>query len=321
MTAKIDWISAVQGTAILMVVIGHCWLISDCRLWYFCYGVHMPLFMFVSGGLFYMTRISRNWIWGDVVADKLQRLGIPYVVFIIFAYLLKIALSTKIKNPVGLSIEDFLLGFVYPMRSAMKEMWFVAALLWLMILYPLWKWILTQSWLIVAALIVFAVLSIVNKPYTGGGIFNILGALKYGIFFYCGMLSFKYKSKWEKLGWWWGLILIVIYAVVCVWFRQAQLPIALVGIGGVVLLMRCLTKRYPHILGAFRDYSMQIFLLGIYPQMFVEIFFRNMASIWWHQVLIFALSVSLGIAFPVFVAKFAGRLNNRCLNLILGLRG
>ena len=168
MSRKIDWISIVQGTAIFMVVVGHCWFLFESRLWYFCYGVHMPLFMFVSGGLFFMTRINRDWKWKDVVVDKLKRLGIPYISFIIFSYVIKILLSTKVKHPVGISLEDFLIGFVYPFKSAMKEMWFVAALFLLMLLYPVYRQVLRNKWLMLALLALAVWLSIVNKSYIGG---------------------------------------------------------------------------------------------------------------------------------------------------------
>lgn len=321
MTARIEWISALQGMAMLMVVVGHCWLIGDGWLMNFCYGVHMPLFMFISGGLFYMTRISRGWRWRDVMTDKLKRLGIPYVAFIIFAYCLKILLSARVKNPVGISFEDFLLGFVFPFRSAMKEMWFVAALLLLMSAYPLWRRVLLSRWLQAAVLLLTIGASIVNKSYIGGGIFNIYGALRYAIYFYLGLLCFHYIKRWERFDGYWGFLLLAVYAAVCMFRRDWALPVALVGIGGMVLTMRYVASKWPGVLSSFRDYSFQIFLLGIYPQMFVELLLGHWNhGAWWQTAGLFAMSVGMGIYVPVLVSMMVKRLDNKVLNMVFGLK-
>lgn len=192
---KIVWISILQGLAMLLVVLGHCYVWSNIR-WCkeFCYGVHMPLFMFfVSGGLFYITRINKQWKWKDVVVDKLKRLGIPYVFFITFAFGLKVLMAGKVKNEIDISVLGYLQGFVFPIKSGMKEMWFVAALLLLMFCYPLYRKVLRNKKVEISFLLVAIILNLVFASYTGGGLLNWQGALHYLVYFYAGILFFKYN--------------------------------------------------------------------------------------------------------------------------------
>lgn len=66
--AKIYWISILQGWSMLLVVIGHVTLTNifenpatpvSTEVERIIYGFHMPLFMFISGGLFYYTKSGK----------------------------------------------------------------------------------------------------------------------------------------------------------------------------------------------------------------------------------------------------------------------
>lgn len=61
---KINWLLILQGWAMLWVIIGHAFLgvAGEGPKWentltQFAYSFHMPLFMLVSGWLFYLTRL------------------------------------------------------------------------------------------------------------------------------------------------------------------------------------------------------------------------------------------------------------------------
>lgn len=171
-----------------------------------CYGVHMPLF---CGGLFYITRIKKCWKWNDVAVDKLKRLGVPYLFFIAFAYGLKVLMASKVKNGVDVSLMVFLQGYVFPMNSAMKEMWFVAALFLIMMAYPLYKWSLKSLFTAIPVLLVALAMPDFFTSYVGGGILNWQGAMRYFFFFYAGILCFKYdvvnRLKMNRGGICWSL--------------------------------------------------------------------------------------------------------------------
>lgn len=76
----------------------------------------------------------------------------------------------------------------------------------------------------------------------------------------------------------------------------------------------------PSVLSSFRDYSFQIFLLGIYPQMFVELILMKKMTELWMQPLLVVLSVLLGIYVPVIISRSVKRLDNRYFDMILGLK-
>lgn len=85
----------------LWVVVGHAPLLSVDMiqpgyveiLYRIAYSFHMPLFIFVSGYLFYMTRISKPMPYAEMVLDKLKRLGIPFLFFTLVAMVVKTLLQ------------------------------------------------------------------------------------------------------------------------------------------------------------------------------------------------------------------------------------
>lgn len=85
------------------------------------YSFHMPLFMFISGFLFYYTKISRNIAYKNVVIDKLKRLGIPFLFFTLFTFAVKFAFAPFMKRPVELSISQFVNSFLYPGSNPLSE--------------------------------------------------------------------------------------------------------------------------------------------------------------------------------------------------------
>lgn len=322
MEKKITWVSILQGMAMSLVVLGHCWIWSDIQ-WCkdFCYGVHMPLFMFVSGGLFYVTRIRKNWLWKDVIIDKLKRLGIPYLFFITFAYGLKLLMADKVKSGVEFSWVGFLQGFAYPMKSGMKEMWFIAALLLLMFCYPLYRKFLNSKIMQAMVLIIAIILTYIITNYTGGGFLNWQGALRYMVFFWGGILFFKYDlARYIKLNVliiWGG---IALYSAICIYRYDHAFVVSTVGIFACMALCLWLSQKRPSFLKSFRNYSFQIFLLGIYPQMFVELLLGKRFTEPWHTPILLIASVLSGIYIPVAVAKIAEKFKNKYLNMILGLK-
>lgn len=61
----INWLLILQAWAMLLVVVGHAYVglqgqgpAWENALFHFAYSFHMPLFMLVSGWLFYLTRLE-----------------------------------------------------------------------------------------------------------------------------------------------------------------------------------------------------------------------------------------------------------------------
>ena len=129
---KITWLQILQGWSMLLVVIGHVTLTGifenpqtpvSATIERVIYSFHMPLFMFISGFLFYFTKISRDLAYKEVVFDKLKRLGIPYLFFTFFTFAVKFIFSPFMKRPVELSLRQFTDSFLYPGSNPLSEMW------------------------------------------------------------------------------------------------------------------------------------------------------------------------------------------------------
>lgn len=150
----------------LWVVIGHAFLgvagegpVWENALFHFAYSFHMPLFMLVSGWLFYLTRLgvdgqkpilegqfSNKWTWTAIIKDKAVRLLLPGLVFSIVALVLKLAFPGEMSRQVGLGWHEIAHSYLYPNDNPMRELWFIATLFWFFVMTPLWTWALNNKW-------------------------------------------------------------------------------------------------------------------------------------------------------------------------------
>lgn len=199
---KITWLQILQGWSMLLVVIGHVTLTGifenpqtpvSATIERVIYSFHMPLFMFISGFLFYFTKISRNLAYKEVVFDKLKRLGIPYLFFTFFTFAVKFIFSPFMKRPVELSLRQFTDSFLYPGSNPLSEMWFVATLFIIMLSYPLLKYMITGHFKIAVLIIGSVVLNLFFPP----DIFLLcLSNVAYMFLFFClGILFCKFDIQ------------------------------------------------------------------------------------------------------------------------------
>lgn len=199
---KITWLQILQGWSMLLVVIGHVTLTGifenpqtpvSATIERVIYSFHMPLFMFISGFLFYFTKISRDLAYKEVVFDKLKRLGIPYLFFTFFTFAVKFIFSPFMKRPVELSLRQFTDSFLYPGSNPLSEMWFVATLFIIMLSYPLLKYMITGYFKIAVLIIGSVVLNLFFPP----DIFLLcLSNVAYMFLFFClGILFCKFDIQ------------------------------------------------------------------------------------------------------------------------------
>ena len=143
---KIEWLAVLQGFSMLLVVIGHVSLTNQpgdpttpiaTGIERTIYTFHMPLFIFISGWLFYYTCIGRQKYYKDMLLSKAKRLLIPFFAFTIVTMLLKLAFPQLMHRVVDM--EEILNTFVLFRSNPLGEMWFVIVLFELMLLYPVYK--------------------------------------------------------------------------------------------------------------------------------------------------------------------------------------
>lgn len=131
---KLTWLLLLQAWAMLWVVIGHAPLTEPTGnvgfdsiaytlskwLFSFAYSFHMPLFIMISGYLFYRTRIARRWNYVEMIKEKWLRLGIPYITFITVAIIVKIVYQ-GVNRTVDISPIGLISNYLNPFNGALQE--------------------------------------------------------------------------------------------------------------------------------------------------------------------------------------------------------
>lgn len=199
---KINWLLILQGWAMLWVVIGHAAPVNSIEempawaafLWNTAYSFHMPLFIMVSGFLFYITRIvPGKWNFLNMYKEKLIRLGIPFVFFTIIGMLMKSVFSGLVERPSSFSIQDFLFAIISPNNGPCREFWFIGAIMFLFALFPLWKYIL-RSWALTVCTFCITILLYFFHPETE--VLSISFATSLSSFFCLGLILGKLYQEW-----------------------------------------------------------------------------------------------------------------------------
>lgn len=323
LSRRINWLLILQAWAILWVVIGHANLGEPGQgpewenvLYRFAYSFHMQLFMFISGYLFYCTRLQKpeKWTYFRVIVDKAKRLLVPMVFFMALAFLLKGLFPSEMAREASLTPRGVLNAFLYPQDSPLKEMWFIATLFWLFLLMPFWKVVL-KSVYSTAAVALLLVLCHVWHPEVK--LFCIEYVFIYAVYFFLGIVSSRYRVIESAVSGNRILFLlagIVLYVIGRLYFGLLS---ALGGILVSTVISLFLDKVWPKAFRSFRDYTYQIFLMGIFAQIAVKILYRHTGI---PYVMAFALSVAAGIYIPVLVSLLVKRINFAPLSVCLGLR-
>lgn len=322
---KIDWLSVLQGFSMLLVVIGHVSLTNKPRdpstpiataIEYIIYSFHMPLFIFISGWLFYYTCLLKEKSYLDVVIAKLKRLGIPFLAFTLAATILKAAFPSLMHRPV--TTQELIDTFVFFRSNPLGEMWFVIVLFELMLMYPVYRMLVKNK---ILATIGLGGALLISKLFPEITYFN-LGKVAYMFpFFVAGILCCRFE--WHKfMSKWWYLLLVVVLFIPCnviaVLPESMKIVTAYVGILFTVSLCLIVGEYIPKLFSSFRDYTFQIFLMGIFFQMAIRWIFVK----WGNDMLfvpIWLLSVLIGVYAPTFIAKIIENKAPKYVKMCFGL--
>ena len=324
---KINWLLILQGWTMLWVVIGHAFLGSpgegpvwENYLTYFAYSFHMPLFMLVSGWLFYCTRLKadmtggKNWSYAAIVKDKSMRLLLPGVVFSILAFVLKTIFPGEMVRQTDLGLQGVLHSFLYPVDNPFQEIWFIVTLFCFFLMTPLWRFVLNKRIFIIIAFVIFLTLQFFHPKTTFLAIDRVC---TYALWFFLGLFMAKTDIveifiKWKP---WIALVAGIIIYVVGIYgmslFRN---------IGGITIsfsLAILLDQHVPQIFSSFRDYTYQIFLMGIFAQIFIKILYRHLPILY---IVAYCLCIIVGVLVPVLVSKLIEKINWKPLSLCVGLK-
>ena len=319
---KIEWLSVLQGFSMLLVVIGHVSLTNIPRdpntpiaseLERIIYTFHMPLFIFISGWLFYFTCIRKEKTYAEVFMAKIKRLGLPFLVFTMVALVLKLMFPSLMNRPV--TMQEVMDTFLYFRSNPLGEMWFIVVLFVLMMLYPLYCYVVKSKWLALVA----CVLSILVCVYpTSLTYFQLNKVCHMAPFFVAGILCCRYG--WHKCLENFGALGIsfLMWNIMRVMYDPMGIFSATAGILFSFSLCLDLAKRWPSLFCSFRDYTFQIFLMGIFFQMVVRWVYVRMGCDWLF-VPFWCLSVVIGVYVPVMIAKLVEKKAPKFIRLCMGL--
>lgn len=326
---KFTWLLILQGWTMLWVVIGHSPLpilqtsVEESYIFVnisnilkgLAYSFHMPLFIMISGYLFFLTRIQKPMSYKAMVIDKAKRLGIPYFFFITAAFLLKCVSIGEMNREVEITWNCFLKGFIFPYSSALQEMWFIATIFLYFLLREVYRQLLEKRILRVAALIIAIGMNYI--PVDSVTDFLVINrAIHFFIYFYIGILIASQKLDKRLRNKYSMIISAVIF---CLSFPiHNELLTALSGCslfwGLASLASNCNKKLF----SSFRDYTYQIFLLGIFIQIAVKLVYGHLAMPITY-IIFYLLCILSGIYIPVIVAKSINGTNCKILKMLLGL--
>ena len=322
---KINWLLILQGWAMFCVVLGHSAPAAKIEdfpsyaliIYYFCYSFHMPLFIAISGFLFYLTRINSNWTYLEMIKEKLVRFGIPFLVFTMVGMVLKSVFASSVDRPTTISLGELVNAILYPGKGPFAEFWFLGTIIWFFVLSPVWKFFLGNKYLAILLLIGLAILS-PNHPKTE--FLALTHVCKYAIYFFAGILcAMMYKKKASFITSLAIPVLFVaggvIYAVGRLWHIPLMAPFG--GITFSLSLALLCERIYPSLFVSFRNYTYQIYLLGIFFNVMVTIISAKFELPF---VPMQILSLLLGLYMPVLISRVLQTLNFKPLLMCVGLK-
>lgn len=327
MGKKIEWLAVVQGLGMLLVVIGHVSLTNvpgdpstpiATAIEQTVYTFHMPLFIFISGWLFFHTCIAQGRPYKAMLKSKAKRLVVPLLAFTVATMLLKLAFPQLMHRPVDW--QEVVNTFVLLSSNPLGEMWFIEVLFELMLLYPAYK-LMTSSKAAAAVGLAIAVLLNLFTP-ADVTVFQLSNVAHMMPYFVAGILCCRYG--WHRhLDHGWALAVTALAFVACNVLRLLpqwlDIVTASAGIAFSFALCQALAKRWPQLFGSFRDYTFQIFLMGIFFQMSIRWLYVKTGQLEMLFVPLWLLSVAIGVYAPTLIAKVIDRHAPRGIKMCFGL--
>lgn len=235
--------------------------------------------------------------------------------FSIIAFATKMALPGEVNRQVSFDLGKVLRSYLYPYDNPFRELWFSVALFWMFLLMPIWQFVLKRRWAMWGMVTILFVLHFFH-PETQ--LLAIDKTCLHGIWFFTGLVLSKeevVEKVFERQPCVIMLAGSVVYAVgIIVSFSLLK------TIGGITFSfgIALIADRYlPKLFFTFRNYTYQIFLMGIFAQMLVKILSHHFSL---HYVEAYILCVLFGLYVPVLASKIIEKINWKPLKLCCGLK-
>lgn len=318
-TAKkeLDWIKWLQAIGIVLVVLGHS-LPEDILknnsfviilIRNFIYSFHMPLFFTISGFLFCYSTSSKNRSYFQLIKNKAEKLLVPYVLLGLLAYIPHYLLSKFANRKMLLTPLEIIYSFLYPHLHSIRFFWFLPVLFIFFLVSPaLMIFLKNKKYSILG--IYFLIILSVFRPLN----IKILGldiVENYLIHFFIGMNLLTYQDQLKKFleNKFFILISIAVFSVcyLLFWYMPInnlvvkKLLELIIGLSGVVSIwcVSLILNKPKAAISILSNYSYQIFLLSIFPQVFFKILYQIGVLNYSFTLILMILS---GICIPISIS-------------------
>lgn len=330
MTNRIKWLSVLRGLNILLVILVHVQLIDfstgDNHL--FCsnvsfpfHPIRMPLFIFISGGLLYISRIRKNIPTKQLYKDKFQRIVLPFIFFVNVYFIIKVLFNNFTKTPVEFSLIYYLKSFIYFRGFSSQSLWFLAVLMELMLIYPFFCYLCKKLYRMILFLIFCCIIYFVDSDLDSPwNILYIMEMQHYLIYFFFGILFFRYNiyrfiNKIVVLP-----VLILLY-IVSYYYYYIPLFTSILGILMMCAICINVANFMPNCFSSFRDYIYQIYLMSLPFQTFVElVLWKHLFYNEQYFYVFYLINVLSGLYIPILISKVVKRCNIKLIRLCFGLQ-
>lgn len=328
-----DVIWLAKGIGIILVVVGHCsipggqpafWSVSREII----YSFHMPLFFCISGWLYGLSGNLINTIgdYWNFIGKKFNRLIVPYVSITILLLSAKYIAGSffTLQHPITHDFYKYII--LNPSGGFATLLWFIYALFMIFLLYPIFKYLLRNEWLIL-----FVALALAFVPFPEA--FCLNSVFHHLPFFAIGLHASNYdlfgKSTAPALFLSSLLLFVVCYLIGGERFAKPFNTIIL-GITGSLfcislafLLVQDGEKKFSFfgILKIFGMYSAGIYLLHTLVMGPLRIFLYQVLNVGPAEFIpaVF-LIVGSGLVIPVAIQKYILLPNKFARRLILGVQ-
>lgn len=240
---------------------------------------------------------------------------LPGFVFSIIATVLKIVFSSEMSRPIVISFEEIVHGYLYPYDNPMRELWFIVTLLWLFLLAPIWELTLKNRLSMWGTFIVLVIIHFFHPPI---GFLCVDRVFSHAVWFLLGIIISKENIVTALLEN--NASLITICVGVIVYAIGNYTSPFITTIGCIIFsfgLALWADKYVPKLFCGFRNYTYQIFLMGIFFQIFVKILYRYISM---PYIVAYILCILMGLYAPVLVSKIVKIIKWKPLSLCVGLK-
>ena len=321
------WLDICKGYLIIMVVIGHVVSAFQSANMYvdnqlftfihsFAYSFHMATFFFISGYI-YQNFGKGNLSLGQKIQKRLIVYGIPYIVFSIVYYLVKIVLSSFVNTTI--SLEEIVFIPVKPFGY----LWFVYALMFMEILQDIVEHVFTnkkKSVYVGKCLFLFAAALCIVQYYLSMNVgtaftdYIFSDFMRMWVYFIIGVYGGKIVvSKVKNLSWTAISLLLAVSILINIlvmykaFSKNILVIVCMALIGGMAVIAVSLKTKNNSWLEYLGKVCFPIYLLHDYVLVFCRIIVAKMTGeiSWW---LILIVSTILAIVLPIIIYQISCKL-------------